>query len=84
VVHFWFGFGGFFVCFCLCLALCGLIGIELLWKMFWVLFSLCLYSLLCSWLVSSLLYKNLIAAYLCCGGWFDVHGMMVSVKVSFL
>jgi hypothetical protein len=42
------------------------------------------YSSSCSWYVFSLLYKNLTAAYLCCGGWFDVYGMMVSVKVGFL
>jgi hypothetical protein len=30
------------------------------------------------------LYRNLIAEYLCCGGWFDVYGISVSVKVGFL
>jgi hypothetical protein len=48
-----------------------------------MMFSSCFYSLLCRWLVSSLLYKNRIAVCLCCGGWFDVYGMMVSVRVGF-
>ena len=30
------------------------------------------------------MYKNRTAAYLWCMGWFEVHGMMVSVKVGFL
>jgi len=30
------------------------------------------------------LYRNLIAEYLCRGGWFDVYGISVSVTVSFL
>jgi len=30
------------------------------------------------------LYKNLIAEYLCCGGWFHLYGIRVSVKVGFL
>jgi len=30
-----------------------------------------------------LLYRNLIAEYLCCG-WFDVYGISVSVRVDFL
>ena len=34
--------------------------------------------------VLSLWYRNLIAAYLCCVGWLDVYGTMVSVKVGFL
>ena len=34
--------------------------------------------------VFNLLYRNLTAAYLCCVGWLDMYGIMVSVKVSFL
>jgi hypothetical protein len=34
--------------------------------------------------VFSLLCRDLIAAYLCCVGWFEVCGIMVSVKVGFL
>jgi hypothetical protein len=34
--------------------------------------------------VLSLLYRNLTVAYLCCVGWFEVYGIMVSVKVGFL
>jgi hypothetical protein len=34
--------------------------------------------------VCSLLYRNCIAAYLCCVGWFEVYRMMVSVRVGFL
>ena len=30
------------------------------------------------------MYRNLIAEYLCCGGWLDVYGISVSVKVGFL
>ena len=30
------------------------------------------------------MYRNLMAEYLCCGGWFDVYGISVSVKVGFL
>jgi len=30
------------------------------------------------------LYRNLIAAYLCCVSWFEVYGLMVSVNVGFL
>ena len=32
----------------------------------------------------SLLCKYLMAACLCWGGWFEVYGMMLSVKVGFL
>jgi len=31
-----------------------------------------------------MVYRNLIAEYLCCGGWLDVYGISVSVKVGFL
>jgi hypothetical protein len=34
--------------------------------------------------VCSLFYRYRIAAYLCCVGWFEVYGIMVSVKVGFL
>jgi hypothetical protein len=34
--------------------------------------------------VLSLLYGNFTVACLCCVGWLEVYGMMVSVKVGFL
>jgi hypothetical protein len=34
--------------------------------------------------VMSLLYRNFTVMYLCCVGWLEVYGMMVSVKVGFL
>ena len=43
-----------------------------------------LYSSLCRLYFFSLLYRNLMAAYLCWAGWFEDHGMTVSVKVGFL
>jgi len=41
-------------------------------------------SCFCRLYVLSLWYRNLIAAYLCCVGWLDVYGKMVSMKVGFL
>jgi hypothetical protein len=68
-----FGLGG----------LCGWIGKLLLYKMLRIMFSSVLY--LPSYkLCFSLLYRNLIAAYLCWAEWFEVYGMMVSVNVGFL
>ena len=32
----------------------------------------------------SLLYMNIMAAYLCWAGWLEEYGMIVSVKVGFL
>jgi hypothetical protein len=49
-----------------------------------MMFSSCLYSSVCSWKVSNLLYQKLIAEYLCCEEGFDMYGMIVSVKVGFL
>jgi len=69
-----FGLGG----------LCGWTGKVLLYKMLWIMFSSVLYSSSCKLFVFSLLYKNLIAAYLSWAGWFEVYGMMVSVNVGFL
>ena len=43
-----------------------------------------MYSFLCRWYVFSLLYRNLMAAYLCWAGWLEEYGMTVSVKVDFL
>jgi hypothetical protein len=42
------------------------------------------WSCFCRLYVLCLWYRNFIAAYLCCEGWLDVYGMMVSVKVGFL
>jgi hypothetical protein len=61
-----------------------LIGKELLCSMLWIMFYSCMLFSLFNCYVLSLLYKNLTAADLCCGGWFDVYGMMVSVNVGFL
>jgi hypothetical protein len=41
-------------------------------------FSSCRCSGCCRLYECSLLYMNLTAAYLCCGGWFDVYGIMAS------
>jgi len=41
-------------------------------------------SCFCRLYVLSRWYRNLTAAYLCCVGWLDVYGIMVSVKVGFL
>ena len=43
-----------------------------------------LYSFLCRWYVFSLLYRKLIAAYLCWAGWLEEYGMIMSVKVGLL
>jgi hypothetical protein len=56
---------------------------ELLCRMLWMISS-CWYSAGCSWQVFRRLYRNLTAAYLCCVGWFEVYGIMLSVKVGFL
>jgi len=53
-----FGLGG----------LCGWIGKVLLYKMLWIMFSSVLYSSSCELYLFSLLYRNLIAAYLCWAG----------------
>jgi hypothetical protein len=45
-------------------------------------FSLCSFSF--KWYVFSLLYRNLIAVYLCWGGWLEEYGIIVAVKVGFL
>ena len=37
-----------------------------------------------NWYVYNLLWRYLIAAYLCWAGWLEVHGIIVSVKVGFL
>ena len=49
-----------------------------------IMFSSCLYFLYCRLYDSSLLYRYLTVAYLCCIGWLEVNSMMVSVKVGFL
>ena len=43
-----------------------------------------LYSLLCRLYVFSLLYRNLMAAYVCWAGWLEEYDMIVSMKVGFL
>ena len=55
--------------------LCGWIGKALLYMMLWIMFSSVLYSSSCRLYVFSLLYRNLIAAYLCWAGWFEVYGV---------
>ena len=66
------------------LGLCGFIGKVLLCRMLCIMFSLSWYSLCCKLYEFSLLYKYLTAAYLCCIGWLEAYGMMVSVNVRFL
>ena len=61
-----------------------MIGKALLYRMLWMMMSSRSCSSFCRLYVLSLWYRNLIAAYLCCVGWMDVYGMMVSVKVGFL
>jgi hypothetical protein len=43
-----------------------------------------LYSSSCKWYALSILDRNLIDAYLCWAGWFEVYRMIVSVNVGFL
>jgi hypothetical protein len=69
-----FGWGGF----------CGRIGMELLCRMLWMVSSSCWYLSASKLYMFNLLYRNLTAVYLCCVGWLDVYGIMVSVKVGFL
>jgi len=64
--------------------LCVWTGKPLLDRMSWKVSSSSLYSFSFRWYVLSLLYRNLIAAYLCWAGWFEEYGMIVSVKVGFL
>ena len=73
VAHFW----SWVVGVSLWLRLCGLcfircVGNWLLCRMLWMVFSSFLYSSVCSPYVFSLLYRYLIVANLCCGGWLDV------------
>jgi len=53
-------------------SLCVWIGKVLLYKMLWIMFSSVLYSFSCKLYVFSLLYRNLIVAYLCWAGCFEV------------
>ena len=62
----------------------GGIGNALLNMMLWMVSSSVLYSLSCRLYVLSLLYRYLIAAYLCWAGWLEEYGMTESVKVGFL
>ena len=49
-----------------------------------MIFSLHWYSTVSSWYMFRLLYRNLNASCFCWVGWFEVYGMMESVKVGFL
>ena len=53
---------------------CGGIGKELFYMILWMMFSSCWYSSSCKSYEFNLLYKNLLAAYFCCVGWFEVNG----------
>ena len=64
--------------------LCGFIGKVLLCRMLYIRLSSSWCSLCCKLYEFSLLYKYLNAAYLCCMGWLEVYGMMVSVNLGFL
>jgi len=59
-------------------------GKELLYMILQMLFSSSWYSSSCKSYDFNLSYKNLMAAYLCRVGWFEVYGIMVSVNVGFL
>ena len=63
---------------------CVWTGKPLFNMMSWMVLVSPLYSSLCRLYVLSLLYRNLMAAYLCWAGWFEEYGMIVSVKVGFL
>ena len=60
------------------------VGKAFLNMMLWMVFSSVLYSSSCRLYVFNLLYRNLMAAYLCWDGWLEECGMIVSVKVGFL
>jgi hypothetical protein len=52
--------------------------------MFCIVLSSRLYASLLNLCVCILLWRYLLAAYLCWVGWSEVYGIMVSVKVGFL
>jgi len=64
--------------------LCVWIGNLLFDMMSHMMFTSSLYSSFCRWYVFNLLYRNLMAAYLCWAGWFEEYGIIVSVKEGFL
>jgi hypothetical protein len=70
--------GGGFVC------VCVWTGKPLFNMMSWMVSVSPLYSSLCRLYVLSLLYRNLMAVYLCWAGWFEEYQMIVSVKVGSL
>ena len=51
--------------------LCVWVGKTLFSIMAWMVLISSWYSFLCRWYVLSLLYRNLIAAYLCWAGWLE-------------
>jgi hypothetical protein len=57
---------------------------ALLYNMFRIMFSSFQYSSVCKLYVFRRLCRNLIAAYLCCVGWLEEKGIIVSVYVGFL
>jgi hypothetical protein len=52
--------------------------------MFCIVLNSWLYALFLNLCVCILLWRYLLAAYLCWVGWLEVYGIMVSVKVGFL
>ena len=52
--------------------------------MLWVVLSSVLYLSSCRLYVFNLLYRNLMAAYLCWAGWLEECGIIAPVKVGFL
>ena len=64
--------------------LCGLIWKALFYRILCIMFYSCRYSSWSRLYESSLLKRNLTAAYLCCAVWLEVYGMMESVNVGFL
>lgn len=62
---------------------CSGIGKNLLCRMLWI-FSSRWYSAVSNWWVFRRLYGNLTSACICGVEWFEVCGMMESVKVGFL
>jgi hypothetical protein len=57
---------------------------ALLYSMFCMMFSSFRNSFFCRLYVFRRFCRNLIAAYLCCVGWLELNGMIVSVYVGFL
>ena len=63
--------------------LCVWTGKPLLDRMSWIVSSSSLHSSSFKWYVCSLFYRNLVAAYLCWAGWFEVY-RMIGINIFWL